>query len=306
MATEKLSNVVKPFAKAFGAGVSDDLVEAAIGRAVERYAKTAAGKTALEGLLKTGAGFVSEGAEEFLEDMANPILKRMTYDPSAQFDLEEAAYDFLIGGALGGIGGALGGIGSGFEQAGNRVRKNASAQNTTAVRNGTVQAAGTQAAQTDGNSMGTQESGVEGVSGGIMEQEVQRLFGQQKAASTGETAGMLKADTSLFNRDILQNFNSARTYLIEFARKHFPSSVVNAETGKTIGISRKGLDKFLSGNVLYEKYASGFHIPELIERGHKVAEAGNYHPETVDSIPLLNTMTVRSRSTEHNTMPTSA
>lgn len=110
VATEKLSNVVKPFAKAFGAGVSDDLVEAAIGRAVERYAKTAAGKTALESLLKTGAGFVSEGAEEFLEDVANPILKRMTYDPSAQFDLEEAAYDFLIGGALGGLGGAVEGV----------------------------------------------------------------------------------------------------------------------------------------------------------------------------------------------------
>lgn len=110
VAAEKLSNVVKPFAKAFGAGVSDDLVEAAIGRAVERYAKTAAGKTALEAVLKTGAGFVSEGAEEFLEDVANPILKRMTYDPSAQFDLEEAAYDFLIGGALGGLGGAVEGV----------------------------------------------------------------------------------------------------------------------------------------------------------------------------------------------------
>lgn len=110
VATEKLSNVVKPFAKAFGAGVSDDLVEAAIGRAVDRFAKTAAGKTALEGLLKTGAGFVGEGAEEFLEDVANPILKRMTYDPSARFDLEEAAYDFLIGGALGGLGGAVEGV----------------------------------------------------------------------------------------------------------------------------------------------------------------------------------------------------
>lgn len=79
VATEQLSNVVKPFAKAFGAGISDDLVEAAIGKAVERLAKTAAGKTALEGLLNTGVGFVGEGAEEFLEDVVNPILKRITY-----------------------------------------------------------------------------------------------------------------------------------------------------------------------------------------------------------------------------------
>ena len=110
VATEKLSNVVKPFAKAFGAGVSDDLVESAISRAVSRAAKTAAGKTALEAALRTGAGFLGEGTEEFLEDVANPILKRMTYDPSAQFDLEEAAYDFLIGGALGGLGGAVEGV----------------------------------------------------------------------------------------------------------------------------------------------------------------------------------------------------
>lgn len=109
-ATEQLSNVVKPFAKAFGAGVTDDVVEAAIGKAVERFAGTPAGKTALEGVLKSGAGFLGEGLEEFAEDVASPILKRMTYDPSAQFDLQEALYDFLIGGALGGLGGAWEGV----------------------------------------------------------------------------------------------------------------------------------------------------------------------------------------------------
>ena len=109
-ATEQLSNVVKPFAKAFGAGVTDDVVEAAIGKAVERFAGTPAGKTALEGVLKSGAGFLGEGLEEFAEDVASPILKRMTYDPSAQFDLQEALYDFLIGGALGSLGGAWEGV----------------------------------------------------------------------------------------------------------------------------------------------------------------------------------------------------
>lgn len=109
-ATEQLSNVVKPFAKAFGAGVTDDVVEGAIGKAVERFARTPAGKTALEGVLKSGAGFLGEGLEEFAEDVASPILKRMTYDPSAQFDLQEALYDFLIGGALGGLGGAWEGV----------------------------------------------------------------------------------------------------------------------------------------------------------------------------------------------------
>lgn len=108
--------------------------------------------------------------------------------------------------------------------------------------------------------------------------------GSKKTASGMDAADALKADTTLFNRDILQNFNGARTYLIDYAKKHFPSSVVNAETGKTIGISRNGLDKFLSGNIYYEKYASGFHIPELIERAVKTGEAANYHGD-VNGIP---------------------
>ena len=107
VATEKLSNATKPFVKMFGKGVADDLLEDAIGKAVSRAAKTAAGKTALDGILRTGAGFAGEGLEEFLEDVASPILKRATWDPKAQFDLQEAVYDFLVGGALGGLGGAV-------------------------------------------------------------------------------------------------------------------------------------------------------------------------------------------------------
>ena len=106
--------------------------------------------------------------------------------------------------------------------------------------------------------------------------------GQNNTASTGET---VVANTSLFDRGVLKNFNDARKKLISYAREHFPSSVRNRDTGKTIGISRNGLDKFLSGNIYYEKYASGFHIPELIERAHKVADAGNYHEETAGDIP---------------------
>lgn len=106
VATEKLFNMVKPFAKIFGKGATDDLVERAISRAVQRAGKTAAGKTAIEGVLRAGTGFVGEGAEEFLESVASPILKRMTYDPDAQFDLEQAIYDFAVGGALGALGGS--------------------------------------------------------------------------------------------------------------------------------------------------------------------------------------------------------
>lgn len=121
--------------------------------------------------------------------------------------------------------------------------------------------------------------------GGQAEQGTAAAAGQQKAASQAETA--IQADTTLFDRGILKNFNHARKYLIDFAKAHFPSSVVNRATGKNIGISRTGLDKFLSGNILYEKYASGFHIPELVERATLVGQSENYHPETAGSIPTF-------------------
>lgn len=96
---------------------------------------------------------------------------------------------------------------------------------------------------------------------------------------------VVKADTSVLDGHILRDLNLARASFIEFARQHFPSSVKNTETGREIGISRRGLDKFLSGRIPYEKYASGFHIPELIERAHLVTNADNTHLEQAESIP---------------------
>lgn len=123
VATEQISNVVKPFAKAFGAGMTDDVLETAIAKAVDRFARTAAGKTALEAVLKTGAGFVSEGGEEAVEDLVDPLLKLIYQGDNAKslaqniaasykqnLDPAEVVYDFLIGGALGGLGGAVEGV----------------------------------------------------------------------------------------------------------------------------------------------------------------------------------------------------
>ena len=92
VATEKISNVAGPFKKAFGAGVLDK----AISKATARMNGSAAGKLALS--------MLSEGGEEFIEDIFQPILQRATYDPSARFDLSEALYDAAVGAAMGGIG----------------------------------------------------------------------------------------------------------------------------------------------------------------------------------------------------------
>ena len=84
--------MASPFKKAFGGGVLDN----AISGALSKLNNSAAGRVALS--------MISEGGEEFIEDVFQPILQRATYDPSAQFDLSEALYDAAVGAAMGGIG----------------------------------------------------------------------------------------------------------------------------------------------------------------------------------------------------------
>ena len=92
LATEKIANVAGPFKKAFGGGVLDN----AISGALVKLNNSAAGRVALS--------MISEGGEESIEDIFQPILQRATYDPSARFDLSEALYDAAVGAAMGGIG----------------------------------------------------------------------------------------------------------------------------------------------------------------------------------------------------------
>ena len=92
LATLLIFSVASPFKKAFGGGVLDN----AISGALAKLNNSAAGRVALS--------MISEGGEEFLEDVFQPILQRATYDPSARFDLSEALYDAAVGAAMGGIG----------------------------------------------------------------------------------------------------------------------------------------------------------------------------------------------------------
>ena len=98
LATEKISNVASPFKKAFGGGVLDN----AISGALSKLNNSATGRVALS--------MISEGGEEFIEDIFQPILQRATYDPSARFDLSDALYDAAVGAAMGGIGAGVDGI----------------------------------------------------------------------------------------------------------------------------------------------------------------------------------------------------
>lgn len=103
--TEKIGNVALPFGKMYGAGALDDLIKAGI----EKTARSNAGRLALT-MLVTG---LSEGGEELISSLLNPLLKKMTYDPDALQEFGTSEFwgetleEFIIGAMLGGIGGSV-------------------------------------------------------------------------------------------------------------------------------------------------------------------------------------------------------
>ncbi len=101
--TEGLSNAAKPLAKVFGKGIADDMVDQAVKSLAARLAKTPAGRTAAQALLKAGVSALGEGFEEMAEDAFDVAAKRMIYDPTAELDVGEMLYDGLVGGTLGGV-----------------------------------------------------------------------------------------------------------------------------------------------------------------------------------------------------------
>lgn len=106
--SELMFNIAMPFTKAYGGGALDDVVKRGIRSAVDKLAKTEAGKKALGSALTFGAGAVGEGLEEFIGDWMEWQLPRIYGGDvaTAQETLSDSLYDFLVGatsGAMGGI-----------------------------------------------------------------------------------------------------------------------------------------------------------------------------------------------------------
>lgn len=109
--TEKISSLGNFQTKAFGSGALDDILEGVVG-AVERIGKTEAGRKLLNRAASAGVGFLSEGAEEFVSGVVSPLLKKGIYAQGPidwKSVMEDAAYEFLVGGGIGAISGGLGG-----------------------------------------------------------------------------------------------------------------------------------------------------------------------------------------------------
>lgn len=107
--TEKMFNIAMPFAKAYGGGTLDGMVERGIRSAVDRFAKTDVGKRVLGGALTFGAGAVGEGLEEFIGDWMEWQMPRIYGGDAASAGetLENSLYDFLVGAASGMMGSAV-------------------------------------------------------------------------------------------------------------------------------------------------------------------------------------------------------
>lgn len=104
--TEKLGNIAAPLKKAFGKGLADNVVS----KAISKLSGSEAGQRALT-FLASGA---SEGAEEMVSDILEPLLRRATYDKQALESYKDDEFwsdtirDGLIGGALGLVAGSGG------------------------------------------------------------------------------------------------------------------------------------------------------------------------------------------------------
>lgn len=182
VATEKLSSVAAPFKKAFGAGVLDKAIEKAAGK----LAQNAAGKAVLSA--------ISEGGEEVIENLVQPILQKATYDPEALKNYGNADYwaDTLYQGI---IGGALGLAGSGVEAGQNAVSRAVSNISTKKAAPASTEAEGASAEETAGQRTTRQKNAVQTPTDPLA-QVIAREAAKQTAAETEQTAAPAAEQTA--------------------------------------------------------------------------------------------------------------
>ena len=257
LATEKISNVASPFKKAFGGGVLDN----AISGALSKLNNSSAGRVALS--------MISEGGEEFIEDVFQPVLQRATYDPSARFDLSDALYDAAVGAAMGGIG-------AGVDVIRQRGNGQADAQPTQEVR----------AEAREGTYTPTPANTAEGTQNAVP--------GVETAANKGETVQIVErlreSIPGLNGTEPVSTVSSkaipfveGRT-MAEKARKMFEAikGVVSRPGFGDIDINGRSVKDDLSHGVGGAKAAVIPAIPEVLRRGQQIDFQQNWKGRPYD------------------------
>lgn len=257
LATEKISNVASPFKKAFGGGVLDS----AISGALSKLNNSAAGRVALS--------MISEGGEEFIEDIFQPILQRATYDPSARFDLSEALYDAAVGAAMGGIG-------AGVDVIRQRGSSQADAQPTQEVRPEVREGIDTTAPANAAEGTQNAAPGVETAANkGETVQIVERLRESIPGLNGTEPVSTVSSKAI--------PFVEGRT-MAEKARKMFEAikGVVSRPGFGDIDINGRSVKDDLSHGVGAAKAAVIPAIPEVLRRGQQIDFQQNWKGRPYD------------------------
>ena len=106
VATELISNVALPFAKAYGGGALDDVVQRGIQKAVSKLGKTEAGKRVLNAILQMTASGAGEGFEELVAQWAEWQMPRIYGGDveSVEDNLADSLQSFIVGGMSGVVG----------------------------------------------------------------------------------------------------------------------------------------------------------------------------------------------------------
>lgn len=257
LATEKISNVASPFKKAFGGGVLDS----AISGALSKLNNSAAGRVALS--------MISEGGEEFIEDVFQPVLQRATYDPSARFDLSEALYDAAVGVAMGGIG-------AGVDVIRQRGNGQADAQPTQEVRPEVREGIDT---PTPANAAESTQNAVPGVETAANKGETVQIVERLRESIPGLNG--TEPVSTVSSKAI--PFVEGRT-MAEKARKMFEAikGVVSRPGFGDIDINGRSVKDDLSHGVGGAKAAVIPAIPEVLRRGQQIDFQQNWKGRPYD------------------------
>lgn len=269
LGTEKISNVSKLFQKTFGRGLAEKAASKLIAKFGENTAVQVMSDLAKRPAGRLALSMISEGGEEFLEDVAQPFLQRATYDPSARFNLSEALYDAAVGAAMGGIG-------AGADVIRQRGSSQADAQPTQEVRPEVREGIDTHTPANAAEGTQNAASGVETAANkGETVQIVERLRESIPGLNGTEPVSTVSSKAI--------PFVEGRT-MAEKARKMFEAikGVVSRPGFGDIDINGRSVKDDLSHGVGGAKAAVIPAIPEVLRRGQQIDFQQNWKGRPYD------------------------
>lgn len=259
-------------------GVADGIPgfpKSKIGKIVDNLVKNPAVNTALDVL---GEG-VEEGASAFL----TPFIKRAIYDSDAETaTVEDIAKAALLGMATSGV------LKLGLEALPNIGGKKASAVPQNVKKLSEIATTEPQNVTTEADNVTTEVDNINENVDNINDFVDAATVADNATVDTEEVvANKLKniqIQSKSIDTSILSDLPKARKSFIKYAQMFFPAQVTISSNGKKVDITRRGLDKLLSGNIKTEKYISAFNTPQLIENAVKTGQATNKKEKTQSGV----------------------